>query len=238
MERMSTKYKAWFNYDNDKKKYCVPVLPEKIKLTIKGQTTSVDIDKLGELLFRGKRDAITISFSSYFPAKYGENYCSCLKKDFKSPKTWHKWILSLLNATKPCHFVLTGSPLNINLYADVVSYVPSEQGGDTGTIYYTVELKEHRSPTVRKYKKKSPGKKPSKTPANKRPSNKEPSKTYVVKAGDCLWNIAYKFYRDGTKESKIYNANKDVIEKTARKYGRSSSNNGWWIYPGTKLVIP
>lgn len=237
---MSTKYKMWLNYDNDKKKYCVPVLPEKIKVTVKGQTTSVDIDKIGEVLFKGKRDAIAISFSSFFPKEYGESYCSCLKKDFKNSKTWHKWIIALTGASKPCHFVLTGSPLNLNFYADVTSYVPTEQGGDTGTLYYSLELKEHRNPTVRKYKKKSPGKKPTATPGKKRPDNKEKSKTCTVgePGCDCLWNIALKFYGDGTKESKIYAANKDVIEKTARKYGRSSSNNGWWVYEGTKLVIP
>lgn len=235
---MSTKYKMWLNYDNDKKKYCVPVLPEKIKVTVKGQTTSVDIDKLGEVLFKGKRDAITISFSSFFPKGYGECFCSCLKKDFKNPKTWHKWIIALMGASKPCHFVLTGSPLNLNFYADVTSYVPTEQGGDTGTLYYSIELKEHRNPSVRKYKKKSPGKKPTTTPNKKRPDNKEKPKTYVVRDGDCLWSIAFQFYRDGTKESKIYNANKEAIEAAARRYGHSSSNNGWWIFTGTKLVIP
>lgn len=64
------------------------------------------------------------------------------------------------------------------------------------------------------------------------------NKTYKVKKGDCLWNISRKFYGTGTKWKKIYNANKTIIEKTAKKYGRKSSSNGHWIYPGTKLTIP
>lgn len=63
-------------------------------------------------------------------------------------------------------------------------------------------------------------------------------KTYVVKQGDCLWNISRAFYGTGTKWKTIYNANKTIIEKTAQKYGRKSSSNGWWIYPGCKLQIP
>lgn len=72
-----------------------------------------------------------------------------------------------------------------------------------------------------------------------RPSSKvSASTTYTVKKGDCLWNIAKKFYGNGAKWKAIYNANKNVIEQTAKKYGKKSSSNGHWIYPGTKLTIP
>ena len=36
----------------------------------------------------------------------------------------------------------------------------------------------------------------------------------------------------------IWDKNGDIIEKTANKYGKKSSSNGHWIYPGTKLTIP
>ncbi len=64
------------------------------------------------------------------------------------------------------------------------------------------------------------------------------NKSYIVKSGDCLWNIARQFYGDSTKWTTIYNANKSIIEKTAQQYGKKSSSNGHWIYPGTALTIP
>ena len=64
------------------------------------------------------------------------------------------------------------------------------------------------------------------------------AKTYTIKSGDCLWNIAKTYYGDGSKYTVIYNANKTVIENAAKQRGRASSSNGNWIYPGTVLTIP
>jgi LysM repeat protein len=52
------------------------------------------------------------------------------------------------------------------------------------------------------------------------------NKTYTVVKGDCLWNIAKKFYGNGSQYTKIYNANKDKIK------------NPNLIYPGQVLTIP
>lgn len=233
-----TKYRMYFNYNNDKDVYVIPMLPEKIKVQAKGKTTSINIDKFGEYVEKGKRDAMIISFSSYFPAVYGRSYCSCLSREFKSPEKWHKWMLKLENKKLPCHFVLEGSPFAINMYAIITSYSAEESGGDVGTISYSVELKEYRKPSLSTYKKKSKKKKARKSKSGKRASNKAKTKKYTVKKGDNLWNLAKKFYKDGKKQTKIYNANKSVIEKEAKKHKKSSSGKGKWIYPGTKLTIP
>jgi nucleoid-associated protein YgaU len=72
----------------------------------------------------------------------------------------------------------------------------------------------------------------------KNTSNGTTTDNYTVRKGDCLWKISKKFYGTGTKWKTIYNANKTIIENTARKYGKKDSSNGHWIYPNTKLVIP
>lgn len=51
-------------------------------------------------------------------------------------------------------------------------------------------------------------------------------RTYVVKKGDTLSEIAEKFYRDSSQWKKIYNANKSRIKDPKK------------LQVGTKLVIP
>lgn len=70
------------------------------------------------------------------------------------------------------------------------------------------------------------------------PKTVKENESYITKKGDNLLKISRQFYGTGTKPETIYNANKKIIDKTARKYGKRDSNNGWWIYPGCKLNIP
>lgn len=61
---------------------------------------------------------------------------------------------------------------------------------------------------------------------------------YIVVKGDTLWGIAKTYYGNGSKWTVIYDANKKVIEDTARARGLADSDNGHWIFPGEQLVIP
>ena len=62
---------------------------------------------------------------------------------------------------------------------------------------------------------------------NTRPNTQVAPTIYTVVSGDCLWNIAKKYYGDGSQYTKIYNANKETI-----------GANPNVIKVGQKLVIP
>ena len=104
----------------------------------------------------------------------------------------------------------------------IESFTYGEQDA-TGDIYYSVSLKEYIKPKVKKTTKDSKAKTSTRTTKS---SNKNSGKTYTVKSGDCLWNIAKQFYGDGSKYTKIYEANKDKI------------SNPDLIYVGQVLTIP
>lgn len=63
-------------------------------------------------------------------------------------------------------------------------------------------------------------------------------RTYTVAGSDTIWYIAVKMYQDGNQWTKIYNANKALIESVAHQHGKSASERGRYLYPGTKLIIP
>lgn len=125
-----------------------------------------------------------MKFESYFPSYFG-NFCSCSASEFRSAYAWHKWMQSLMDADNPCHFVLSQTPAAVNFYADIINYSARERGGDPGTLYYSVELKESRIPSVRKYTKKVTANATKVTTAApaQRPSNPAPSNNYKVTAG-------------------------------------------------------
>jgi len=228
---MSTKYEMWLNYDNDKIKYSFPMLPESLQYSYKGLATSSEIDKFGEIFHKGKRGAGVVSFSGIFPPTYSSSYCNCKSSLWKTPKDWVTYIRNLMNKSKPAHFVLTGGPMAIDIYVIITSFTASEEGGDVGAVHFSLEMKEYRSVTVTKITKKKSKKTSTKSKAKKettkkRTSNKKKSKTYTVKKGDCLWNIAKKYYGNGAQYTKIYNANKSKIK------------NKNLIYPGQVLTIP
>ncbi len=75
------------------------------------------------------------------------------------------------------------------------------------------------------------------TPA-KAGSGKGAGKTHTVVSGDTLWKISTDYLGSGAKYMQIYNANAETIESAAKANGKSSSENGHWIYPGTVLAIP
>lgn len=112
----------------------------------------------------------------------------------------------------------------------------ADEGDDVLISFKLKQYKEYGVKVLKVAKKKDTTSTSNKVRSGNNNSSK--AKSYTVKSGDCLWNIAKKFYGNGAKWTKIYNANKTVIENTAKKYGKKSSSNGHWIYPGTKLTIP
>ena len=143
------------------------------------------------------------------------------------PYTFVKTILGWKEKGTLVRF-LAGS--NVNILCSIETFQYGEQDG-TGDVYYTLSFKEYREielvkkPKPKKTTKKKAKKKKAKTQKRKQ-TKKNTAKTYTVKSGDCLWNIAKKFYGNGAQYTKIYNANK----------GKISNPN--LIYPGQVLTIP
>mgnify|MGYP002423712379 FL=1 len=101
---------------------------------------------------------------------------------------------------------------------DVVVTIKLKQYRDYGTKVCKVTIKQAK-PVAKPVVTRPATTSPAPTPA-------QPTRTYTVKRGDCLWNIAKRYYGNGSQYTKIFNANRDKIK------------NANLIYPGQIFVIP
>lgn len=88
--------------------------------------------------------------------------------------------------------------------------------------------------TLKEYPyKKAKSEKASNSKKKKKAKSTTPAKKnyviYTVKGGDCLWNLALKYYGKGNKYTKIFNANKDGKDGTHKLTNPNVLQAGWKI---------
>lgn len=211
---------------NGSREIRVPILPEEIKFK-DGNAVFIthDIMGIGEVSVPTGTDLGDYSWDSEFPGAYQKNN-SMLRGKWQDPKNY----VNVLNDWKrngtELTLLVTGYPINVDVYVEEFT---AKASGAFGDISYELRLLEARSVTIATANTGS---------TTKTTRSTTTSKSYIIKSGDTLWAIAYKFYGTGTEWQTIYDANKAIIEQTAKSHGKSSSQNGHWIYPGTKITIP
>lgn len=220
----------------------LPVTPEKLSTKIKNKNKTITLMNEGEVnllktagLTEYKFDIllpnVSYPFAEYLfefqPAGY---YLEFLEK-LKTEKEPFQFIVSRVHPGR-------GSLFKTNTTVTLEEYEIKESAEDGFDCIVSVELKQYR-PFETRVVKLTSNKKKAGTTGKKRVTKKAASGTsYTVKPGDCLWKISKSCYGDGGNGNKIYAANKSAIEKAAKKHGKSSSQNGRYIYPGTVLKIP
>lgn len=220
---MTTKSKRqlWLTYNGEREKTQFPVLPETFEVSFGNTNKTVDISGLGEIVILQDRAAIEVSWDSFFPAT---KFPGVQVDSLTPPKTLLKTICEWKSSDKPVHIILTGT--DVNFFAAIQSIQPSEEGGDPDSIYYKIKLKEYREVKVRQVQVNITTKVATVSSQATRTDNRVQEKTYTVKSGDCLWNIAKSLLGSGSRYTEIYNLNKDKIK------------NPNLIYPGQVLRIP
>ena len=216
----NNKYQMWITFNGEKEKIRLPVLPEKVKISMGTNDQSVDVAGLGEILIAQSRKATEFSFSSFFPAAA---FPGIAVQYVTKPSALRDKLIEWKNSDKPVHLIITG--LDIDVYCRITKFIPTEEGGDVGTVHYDISFKEYREPKVRQVKVEISTKTATVQQNTARTDNTTPALTYTVKKGDCLWNIAKKFLGSGAKYMTIFNLNKGILK------------NPNLIYPGQVLRL-
>ena len=202
----------------------IPVLPAKLNVSSPGKNERVTVLELGEVLLLRKKGLRILSWESFFPVSKAPYTVG----QIRDPVNIVQAIQKARDQKSPVRFLITGTDLDCNLRMGIDSFEYEERSGELGDLYYTIKLYEWKDISPKRIVIPEKKEEPAKTQEPERPGKPEQtSKTYTVKPGDCLWNIAKKFYGKGSDYTKIYNANKGKI-----------GSNPNLIYPGQVFTIP
>lgn len=187
---------------------------------------SYEILNWGTVEIPAGTDLSTISWQGMFPGE-GRAELPFLKGDYQPPKAYHDTLCRWKEQKTPLRLIITNTPINCDVY--LAEYTGSHSGG-YGDMTYKIKFRGRRTINVDTVKKASSSSSSTATQTS--------YKTYKIVKGDTLWKIAKNKLKNGLRYVEIYKLNKRLLDKIAKKHGKSSSHGGHWIYPGTKIKLP
>jgi hypothetical protein len=133
----------FFNYNNEIIQ--LPVNPDKIQVTGKGNNKTVEVIQLGEISILKDKKLQSIAFKSFFPE---QDWFPAIQTrgNFKGPDFYVNFIEKIRIDKKPCQFIVTG--IGITMKVSIESFDYYHQGGDHEDKYYEIELKEWRDSLI------------------------------------------------------------------------------------------
>lgn len=218
-----------------------PITPPKLEVKVGSNNTVVTLINEGDINILKSPSLTDIEFEARFPVR--QYPYSRKPLNFE---VYYKKFSELKTNRKSFRFIVirdtnaVNQGYGVNYLVSLEDFTVLEDASEGDDVLVSFKLKEYKPYGVVVHKGTG-SLVPSTSTSNKnrnddnRTSN---SKTHKVKYGDCLWNIAKKYYGKGSKYTIIYNANKSAIEADAKKHGFSSSKGGNRIWPGLVLTIP
>lgn len=202
-----------------------PVTPSQVQTKVGNCNETVQILQMGQVNLLKNAGLEEVRFRALFPGR--QYHFVQVEEGFRDPSYFLERLKDFKKAQKPVQLIIfrrlaDGSQIFCsNVEMGLEEYTIVEQGGEQGDFWVEISLKEYRKMQSIAYRPASDGNTLEKQPAQ-RPA-KEMAKTYVVKKGDNLWNIAKKELGDGSKFGEL-----------AKKNGISNPS---LIYPGQVIKL-
>jgi LysM repeat protein len=225
-------------YDFYLGKCLLPITPEKLQIKIKNENKTITLINQGQINILKTAGLTDIEFECCIPqvqypfAVYTEGFkeSSYFLEYFESLKVEKTPFQFIVSRTLPNGEVLFSTDMKVSLE----EYTLTEEAKKGFDVVVKIKLKQYReygTKIISLLTDSSDESSSTATVQETRASETSPEPSspekYTVVKGDCLWNIAKKYYNDGSKYTVIYNANKDIV-----------GANPNLIYPGQVLTIP
>ena len=212
----------------------LPIPPSKLELKISNNNKTYDLINYSQINVLKNPGLSSLEFEVVLPnTKYP---FAMYKNNFQNAK-YYLGVLENLKVNRSAfQFIVVrkfpnGKDIfNTNIKVALEEYTitdTTEEGFDTKVKIKLKQYKEYSTKKVQVTIKQYRPPAVTRTVTTNNTAVAKPSgQNYTVKRGDCLWNIAKRFYGNGAKYTTIYNANRNKIR------------NPNLIYPGQILWIP
>ena len=212
----------------------LPIPPSKLELKISNNNKTYDLINYSQINVLKNPGLSSLEFEVVLPnTKYP---FAMYKNNFQNAK-YYLGVLENLKVNRSAFqfIVIRKFPngkdiFNTNIKVALEEYTitdTTEEGFDTKVKIKLKQYKEYSTKKVQVTIKQYRPPAVTRTVTTNNTAVAKPSgQNYTVKRGDCLWNIAKRFYGNGAKYTTIYNDN------------RSKIRNPNLIYPGQVLWIP
>lgn len=208
----------------------LPIAPKKFQLKVKNQNKTMNLIDGTEINFLKTAGLTELEFEVLIPAV--EYSFALYDGGFKGVKYYTDHFEKLKVEKKPFQFIMVrqmpdGKILNnTTMTVSLESYnavESTDEGFDTTVSIKLKQFNPFGTKTIQVDNSTARVVQERETVNSPAPKQEV---TYTVKAGDCLWNIAKKFYGNGSYYMAINEANKDIIRTPNL------------IYPNQVLKIP
>ena len=208
----------------------LPITPSKLTVQINNANETVTLINEGEINILKQAGLTEIEFECSIPQV--QYPFAVYPAGFKDANYFLDYFEALKTSGKPFQFIVCrrmpqGSALfDTDMRVSLEDYKISEDAKDGFDLTVKISLKQWKDYGTKTVYISEDGTQAS-VEAQRETDNAPTAELYEVKKGDCLWNIAKKFYGNGAKYTVIYDANKEVVGGNPNR-----------IYPGQVLTIP
>jgi hypothetical protein len=206
--------------------FTIPVTPESFEISGGYDNQTVNINGLGEILLKGKRNLRTVSWSSFFPREHYD-FCQTSEAEHIDPTNY---ITVMMFAAE---FGLTVQVSISDVITLPMTLSTFTYGQDDGTadVNYSVtftEVREVATPDAAKQ-------------TAKRPTKKVVSHMYKWKKGDTWKKVAKKETGKSDNWKKLKSTNKSRVDKAIKAYKKKHPSvkkvKDTTALIGTKILI-
>lgn len=216
------------------KNMLLPVTPEKMSVRIKGNNKTVNLINEGEVNILKMPGLTEVELECEIP-QVRQPY-AIYKSGFRDAQYYLDILEGFKTKRRPFQFIVSrrtpgrDNLATTNIKVALEDYDIVEDAGNGFDFRIKIKLKQYRDYGTRTVNVIL-AERPQVTVEENRETENSPApptpESYTVQKNDCLWNIAKKYYGNGSLYTKIYDANRGVV-----------GGNPNLIYPGQVLTIP